>query len=66
MLDLSARKVLLSDFDSPSKHLQVLENVKKGTEVQAKLKNPEAALDEYKNKLAQAYRALDDLKQEIR
>jgi Flp pilus assembly protein TadD len=35
------------------------------TDVQAKLKNPEAALKEYKNKLAQAYRALDDLKQEI-
>lgn len=33
--------------------------------VQAKSKNPEAALEEYKNKLAQAYRALDDLKQEI-
>jgi hypothetical protein len=33
--------------------------------VQEKSKNPEAALEEYKNKLAQAYRALDDLKQEI-
>ena len=30
--------------------------------VQAKSKNPEAALEEYKNKLAQAYRALDDLR----
>jgi tetratricopeptide (TPR) repeat protein len=35
------------------------------TDVQAKLKNPEAALEEYKNKLVQAYQALDDLKQEI-
>jgi hypothetical protein len=38
---------------------------KEQSEVQAKLKNPEAALEEYKNKLVQAYRALDDLKQEI-
>ena len=30
--------------------------------VQAKSKNPEAALEDYKNKLAQAYRALDDLR----
>jgi tetratricopeptide (TPR) repeat protein len=35
------------------------------TDVQAKLNNPQAALEEYKNKLAQAYRALDDLRQEI-
>jgi len=34
-------------------------------DVQAKLRNPDAALEEYKNKLTQAYRALDDLKQEI-
>jgi tetratricopeptide (TPR) repeat protein len=35
------------------------------TDVQTKLNNPEAGLEEYKNKLAQAYRALADLKQEI-
>jgi tetratricopeptide (TPR) repeat protein len=35
------------------------------TDVQAQLKNPEAALEEYKNKLAHASQALDDLKQQI-
>jgi seryl-tRNA synthetase len=35
------------------------------TEIQAKLKNPEGALEEYKAKLAEAYKAFDDLKREV-
>jgi seryl-tRNA synthetase len=35
------------------------------TTIQAKLKNPESALEEYKAKLAQAYKAFDDLKREV-
>jgi hypothetical protein len=35
------------------------------TEIQAKRKNPESALEEYKAKLAQAYKAFDDLKREV-
>jgi hypothetical protein len=35
------------------------------TEIQTKLENPEGALEEYKAKLAQAYKAFDDLKREI-
>jgi tetratricopeptide (TPR) repeat protein len=34
-------------------------------DVQAKIQNPEAALEDYKKKLDEAYRAFDDLKQEV-
>jgi seryl-tRNA synthetase len=34
-------------------------------EIQAKLKNPESALEWWKAKLAQAYKAFDDLKREV-
>jgi tetratricopeptide (TPR) repeat protein len=34
-------------------------------DVEEKLKNPQVALEEYKNKLAIAYQALDDLRQQI-